>query len=72
MTQLESGVFYEVWTPNEAPQAAAVLLDLLATLHNLMARVQCAFIERDRTLPLLLAIRIYCSLDFSSETKTMR
>ena len=30
MTQLESGVPYEVWTPNEAPQAAQVLLDLLA------------------------------------------
>ncbi len=30
MTQLESGVLYEVWTPNDAPQAAQVLLDLLA------------------------------------------
>ena len=30
MTQLESGVPYEVWTPNEAQQAAQALLDLLA------------------------------------------
>ena len=31
VTKLESGVPYEVWTPIEAPQAAQVLLDLLAT-----------------------------------------
>jgi hypothetical protein len=30
VTQLESGVPYEVWTPIDAPQAAQTLLDLLA------------------------------------------
>ncbi|MEC4818937.1 MAG: hypothetical protein SAK29_37530 [Scytonema sp. PMC 1069.18] len=30
ITQLESGVPYEVWTPIEAPQAAQAHLDLLA------------------------------------------